>query len=296
LFYDAGMAKQPKSLNGKVAVVTGGARGIGRATVGALAAKGVRVAIGDLDQDLAEQAAAEVGGGAIGLTLDVTDRPGFTAFLDEVEQQLGPIDILINNAGIMPTGPFDEETDESTVRQLSINLLAVMHGTKEGMKRMKPRRTGHIVNISSAAGKIAGAQVATYSAGKFAVAGFCESIAAELHGTGVEISCVYPSLTNTGLVSGLASMPGLKLIEPEDVAGGIVDALENPRFSVPVPRPLGFMLNFNQALPYKARAGLGRLMKADSVINNADRSARAEYEARVGRSVAVDKESEKTKV
>jgi NAD(P)-dependent dehydrogenase (short-subunit alcohol dehydrogenase family) len=284
------MAREPRSLQGKVAVVTGGARGIGRATVRALAGKGARVAIGDLDPDLAEQVAAEVGGGAIGLALDVTDRPGYSAFLDEVERQLGPIDILINNAGIMPTGPFDEESDASTVRQISINLLAVMHGTKEGMRRMKPRRSGHIVNISSAAGKIAGAQVASYSATKFGVAGFSESIAAELHGTGVEISCVYPSLTNTELLSGLKKLPGLKFIEPEDVANEVVAALEYPRFSVPVPRAMGFMLNFNQALPYRARAALGRLMKADSVIADADRQARSAYEARVAREVSTDRE------
>jgi NAD(P)-dependent dehydrogenase (short-subunit alcohol dehydrogenase family) len=284
------MSKQPRNLSGKVAVVTGGARGIGRATCSALAAKGVRVAIGDLDLDLAEQAAAEIGGGAIGLRLDVTDRPGYTAFLDEVERRLGPIDILINNAGIMPTNPFDEESDASTMRQVAINLLAVMHGTKEAMRRMKPRRTGHIINISSAAGKIAGAQVASYSATKFGVAGFCESIAAELHGTGVEVSCVYPSLTNTALISGLKAMPGLKFIEPEDVANAIVETLEYPRFSVPVPRALGFMLNFNQALPYRARAFLGRMMKADSVIAHADTAARADYETRVSREVATDRD------
>jgi NAD(P)-dependent dehydrogenase (short-subunit alcohol dehydrogenase family) len=284
------MSKQPRNLNGKVAVITGAARGIGRATAAALAAKGALVATGDLDLDLAREAAAEIGGGAIGLRLDVSDRPGYTAFLDEVERELGPIEILINNAGIMPTGPFDEESDASTVRQVSINLLAMMHGTKEAMQRMKPRRSGHIVNVSSAAGKIAGARVASYHATKFGVAGFSEAIAAELHGTGVEISCVYPSLVNTGLVSGLKSMPGLGLIEPQDVANEIVRALEYPRFSVPVPRALGLMLNFNQALPYRARAGLGRLMKADSVIADADKGARAEYEQRVSREVASDRE------
>jgi short-subunit dehydrogenase len=192
----------------------------------------------------------------------------------------------------MPTNPFDEESDASTVRQVAINLLAVMHGTKEGMWRMKPRRTGHIINISSAAGKIAGAQVASYSATKFGVAGFCESIAAELDGTGVEISCVYPSLTNTGLLAGLKKLPGLKFIEPQDVANEIIAALEYPRFSVPVPRYMGFMINFNQALPYRARSLMGRLMKADSVISDADRTARAAYESRVAREVSTDRPAE----
>ena len=135
------MAKQPRSLAGKVAVVTGGGRGIGKAISRSLAREGVRVAIADLDGAAAEQAAAEAGGGAIGLALDVTDRPAFTAALDEIEQRLGPIDVIVNNAGIMPIGPFEEETDATAIRQLELNLHAVIHGSKEAMRRMKPRGT-----------------------------------------------------------------------------------------------------------------------------------------------------------
>ena len=149
------MAKTPRSLSGKVAVVTGGARGIGQALARALAREGVVVAIGDLDAAAAEAAAAELGNGSIGLALDVTDRPGFTAFLDEVEQRLGPLDILVNNAGIMHVTPLDEEDDASVTRQLEINLHAVIHGTQEAMRRMRPRNTGHIVNVASLAGRAA---------------------------------------------------------------------------------------------------------------------------------------------
>src|SRR5213080_4051423 len=106
------MAKQlPRSLSGKVVVVTGGGRGIGAATARALVSRGAKVAIGDVDLDTAERPAADLGGGTIALPLDVTDRPAFTAFLDEVESRLGPIDVLINNAGIMPLSPADEESD-----------------------------------------------------------------------------------------------------------------------------------------------------------------------------------------
>src|SRR5437588_5868729 len=102
------MAKLPRSLAGKVVAITGGARGIGRATAAALIAQGARVAIGDIDAGLAEATASELGSGTVGLPLDVTDRDSFAAFLDDTEKRLGPLDVLINNAGIMPIGPFVE--------------------------------------------------------------------------------------------------------------------------------------------------------------------------------------------
>src|SRR3954471_7417034 len=119
------MAKQPRSLTGKVAVVTGGGRGIGQAIATALVRKGMRIAIGDVDRAAAEAAAAELGPSAVGLHLDVTDLPGYSAFLDDVETRLGPIDVLVNNAGIMPVTPLEQESGASISRQLEINLRAV---------------------------------------------------------------------------------------------------------------------------------------------------------------------------
>src|SRR4051794_37593328 len=110
------MAKERRSLSGKVVAITGGARGIGKATATALVRKGCRVAIGDLDLELAEKTAAELGGGTVATALDVTDRSSFSAFLEEAERELGPIDVLINNAGIMPVTPLVEEADDSIRR------------------------------------------------------------------------------------------------------------------------------------------------------------------------------------
>src|SRR5437870_3225339 len=154
----------PRSLSNRVVAITGGARGIGYATAQALAREGARVAIGDLDGDLADQVAADLGGGAFGLHVDVTDNAAFTAFLDGVEHRLGPIDVLINNAGIMTAGPIEDEDEAITARAIAINLEAVIHGTREAVSRMKPRRTGHIVNVSSAVSKVAGSHSATYVA------------------------------------------------------------------------------------------------------------------------------------
>src|SRR5690242_17297413 len=107
------MAKQPKSLSGLVVAITGGARGIGKATAAALVREGARVGIGDIDLELARQTAGELGDSVAAYELDVTSRPSFAEFLDGVERDLGPLDVLVNNAGIMPVGAFLDESDAS---------------------------------------------------------------------------------------------------------------------------------------------------------------------------------------
>jgi NAD(P)-dependent dehydrogenase (short-subunit alcohol dehydrogenase family) len=279
------MAKLPRSLHGRVVVVTGGGRGIGRAIATALAAKGCRVAIGDLDAASARETAAGLGGGEhVGLALDVTDRPAFTTFLDEIERRLGPVDILVNNAGIMAVGPFDEEDEATVVRQLEINLHAVIHGTKEAVRRMKPRGTGHVVNVASSAGKTGFPNLATYCATKHGVVGMSEAVRSELRGTGVEISVVMPGIVRTELATGLVETRGFKISTTEDVAALVVEALEFPRFDVFVPKSIGPTWAALQVVPRRAREAIARALKIDRALLDADRDARAVYEARAAAS------------
>lgn len=278
------MARQLRSLAGKVVVITGGGRGIGAATASALARLGARVAIGDLDLDVAKKTAEDLDG-AVVLPLDVTDRAGFTAFLDEVEKQLGPIDVLINNAGIMPIGLLEEESDTATRHQLEINLHAVIHGTREAVRRMRPRRDGHIVNLASVAGKAGFPGIATYCATKHAVVGLSEAVRMELRGSGVEVSVVMPSIVRTELTAGVEDARFVKSITPEEVAAAIVAALRRPRFEVFVPRSLGAINRFTRLLPRAASEAVARLLKGDQVMVKAAHSAaRKDYEARAAAS------------
>jgi NAD(P)-dependent dehydrogenase (short-subunit alcohol dehydrogenase family) len=281
------MAKERRSLSGKVVAITGGARGIGKATARALVRKGCRVAIGDLDLELAEGTAAELGGGTAALPLDVTDRGSFAAFLDEAERELGPLDVVVNNAGIMPVTPFAEESDESIKRQLDVNVYGVIVGMQLAIERFQPRGRGDIVNLASQAGKGGFPGIATYSGTKHAVVGVSEAARAELRGSGIEIACVMPTVVNTELTSGVGQRM-IKAVEASDVADAIVDALEVPRFDVWVPRENGAFFRLISLLPRSWREALGRLMKVDKLMTEVDHGARRGYEQRAATNRAGD--------
>ena len=278
------MAKIQKSLQGKVVAITGGARGIGRATAEALVREGAKVAIGDLDTDLAEKTASEIGRETIALELDVTRRDSFENFLDQVEERLGSLDVLINNAGIMPLGRFADEDDATAQRMIDINLHGVIFGMKAALPRMERRDSGHLVNIASQAGKGGFPGGATYCATKFAVVGISEAVRAETFETGIEVSVVMPAVVNTELSAGCVEARGVKNVEPEEVAEAIVEALKTERFEVHVPKISGTIGKVMTLLPRSGREAVAKALGADKVLAEADPAKRAAYEERAARS------------
>ncbi|EFQ84407.1 oxidoreductase, short chain dehydrogenase/reductase family protein [Aeromicrobium marinum DSM 15272] len=272
------------SLRGQVVVITGGARGIGYATARTLIERGARVAIGDIDETRLLAAADELGLEVTG-RLDVTDGESFRAFYSMVSERLGTPDVLINNAGIMPVGPTLEEPEEAARRMVDINLHGVITGTKIALASMLPRRNGHIINIASMAGEAFVPGAATYCATKAAVIAFTEAVRLEHRTSGVSVSLVLPTFTNTELVAGTTGPRGFRNAEPEEIADAIAGLLERPRPRAYVTRVMGQVLAAQRFMPRSVAEGLARRLGGEQMfLAGVDPSARQAYEQRAGKS------------
>lgn len=263
----------------KVIAITGAARGIGLATARALKAKGATVVIGDIDEAAAKEAGAALG--VTALKVDVTDRESFTAFLDQAEAAHGPLYALVNNAGIMPIGPVTGESEADARRCMDINVHGVMTGTKLAIERMRPRGNGHIINIASVAGILPTPGLALYNASKAAVVMFTEAARLEMLGTGIHVSQVLPTFTNTELIAGTRSPKGQKNVEPEDIANAVVALIGRPRPEAVVPAKYGRQVRLGQLFPAKVRESIMRRFELDKVFLEYDAQARKVYDDRI---------------
>src|SRR4051812_35441745 len=268
------------SVSGRVVAITGAARGIGRATAEELARRGARVAIGDLQAGEAEEAARALGGDAVGLEVDVSERDSFERFLDAAEERLGPLDVLVNNAGIMIVGPLADARPAAAAKVLDVNAKGVLYGMQLAAPRL--RAGGQIVNLISSSAWIAPPALAAYSASKHAARGLTDAVRDELRGKGIAVTGVYPGVVQTDLAVGTRAARGSKMIAPEEVARAIAGAVERPRPELFVPRTLGTLLRVYQALPPRGRALLGRAFGIDDLYGSVDPASRERYEASLG--------------
>ena len=271
------------NIRGKTIAITGAARGIGHATAKALLARGARVVIGDRDVAVLEEAVTGLSrfGQVTGYPLDVTDRESFAMFLDKARTDgAGHIDVLINNAGVMPIGPFLEQSEQSIRSSIEVNFYGVLTGCQLVLPEMVKRRRGHIINIASMSGLIPVPGQVVYVGAKHAVVGLTVALADEMAPHGVEVSVIMPPFTNTQLISGTAETPGTKPVEPEDIAAAIVRTLDKPKTHVSVPTPLRFTAAAASMLGPRGRRWLNRKLGLDQVFLSYDTAARKGYEDR----------------
>ncbi|WAC91860.1 SDR family NAD(P)-dependent oxidoreductase [Mycobacterium sp. Aquia_213] len=257
--------------------ITGGTRGIGLAIAEACVRAGMTVAIGARNGDQTAALADQLGDRAVGFALDVRDGGQFDAFLTRAEEHIGPLDALINNAGILHTGSFVHEDPVDTQRSLDTNLSGVMIGTRLALRRFLPRGHGHIVNMASAGGEVALAGEATYAASKHAVVGFTRAIRAETRGTGVRTTIVLPGFTDTDMCVGLEMRRGIRLISPDAVADAIVGALRTGKEELYVPRELRAIAKLVAGTPPWIADRVKRAFGLDEIVLRADPTARSGY-------------------
>ncbi|OHV04437.1 SDR family NAD(P)-dependent oxidoreductase [Mycobacterium talmoniae] len=270
------------SLNGASVAVTGGAGGIGRAVAARFARAGARVAIGDLDLRAARNLASEIGGAAIGVGLDVTDERSFFAFLDAAETANGPLAVLVNNAGVDWMGPFHTGTDHDARREIGVNLMGPIIGSRMALQRMLPRRHGHIVNVASSAGRVPQPGSSVYTATKHGVVGLTECLALEYRNSGVRFSLLHPGYIPTAMTSG-TTRPS-KLLptgSPEDCARAVVRAVQRNRFNVFAPAGQGIGIKLGYLVGRSIRDRVLLSMGISKIAADVDPVARAHYHRRV---------------
>ncbi|MDT5218340.1 MAG: hypothetical protein QOF15_445 [Mycobacterium sp.] len=271
------------ALRGRRVAITGGAQGIGRSIGEALIAAGASVALGDVQEAVVKQTATEVG--ATGYHVDVMDAASFETFLDQATDQLGGLDVLVNNAGIMPIGPFLDESPNVTRRTIEIDVLGVMTGTRLAGTRFSKQGAGHIVNIASVMGTLASPNAATYCASKYAVVGFSEALRQEWRGSGVKISAICPGFVRTELIAGMSAPGPLErflVVNPEDVATAVVTELaKGASRTVFVPKLVGLVSRGTSTLPAPIVDAAFRVSGGHKVTSQLDREKRASYQARV---------------
>ncbi len=186
-----------------VAIVTGSARGIGAAIAEKLARSGYRVVVADVDESLAREHAESIGGGAVGRRLDVTDPTSVRELADDVEGTVGPVSLLVNNAGVLSVVPTLELSFDEWRRVLDVNLSGAFLCAQAFGRGMVERRAGSIVNIASVAGRRGDPQMAHYTASKFGIVGLTQSLAREWGPYGVRANSVCPGLVETPMLQQL---------------------------------------------------------------------------------------------
>ncbi|MFI7550703.1 SDR family NAD(P)-dependent oxidoreductase [Micromonospora sediminimaris] len=269
-----------RGIAGLVAVVTGGSRGIGKSIAERLSSMNARVAIGDIDGQLACEQAARMG--ALGLPLDVTDEDSVQAFLGETRMRLGAIDVLVNNAGVLIPGEFRTLSAAEDDLQVAVNLGGVSRCMRLVIPEMVERRSGHIINIASVAGRMPCPGAAVYSASKAAVLALSDAVRFELVGQGVGVTAVLPTFVRTEMAAGL-TLGNMPTQDTELVSRAVARAItqRRPPARVAVPRWSGLLATLDTFAPRWSRDAARRAVRLE-----AQTSSRSKYQSIIDQQIA----------
>jgi 2-hydroxycyclohexanecarboxyl-CoA dehydrogenase len=220
-------------LQGKIAVVTGAGRGIGRAIAEKLTAEGASVVVSDVDTESATATADALGGAAVGVRADVTDKDSVDAMVAVVRERFGRLDVLVNNAGWDKAEPFVDSDPADWEKIVGINLFGTLRTTKAALPLMIEQQSGSIVNLGSDAARVGSSGEAVYSAAKGGVVSFSKTLAREMARNEINVNCVCPGPTDTELFASIGgdnpklreslikAIPFRRLAEPSDLANTV---------------------------------------------------------------------------
>ena len=211
------------TINGKLAIVTGAASGIGRATALSLAKRGARLIVTDVNRDGLAETASQIealGGSATTFILDVSDRDAIYAFAQEVESAHGGADIVINNAGVAQIARVEDLSYEDFEWVMNIDFWGMVYGTKAFLPQLQKKGGGHIVNVSSIFGLISVPSQAAYNSAKFAIRGFTEALRHEMRGSDIQVSSVHPGGIKTNIVRNARFLQSTQKTEREEAVSG----------------------------------------------------------------------------
>jgi len=218
-------------LDDKVAIVTGAGQGIGRAIAEKLAAEGATVVVTDVNESTAKETAEAIGTGAVGIHTDVTSRESVNAMVERVKNELGRIDVLVNNAGWDKADAFVDSDPDDWDRVVQINLYGVLNTSKAVLPIMAEQGFGSVVNLGSDAGRVGSSGEAVYSAAKGGVIAFTKASAREMARHQVNVNVVCPGPTDTALFASMGgpklrealtkAIPFRRLAQPSDIANAV---------------------------------------------------------------------------
>lgn len=254
-----------RELAGRNALVTGGALGMGKSLARRLLGEGARVALVDIRGDELERTAGELrtAGEVFTYVCDISDRLAVYGLAERVREEFGPVDVLVNNAGIVKSNFFMEKPDEVIERTISVNLMAHFWTMKAFLPDMIAKREGHVVNMSSAGGLLAVPYISDYSASKFAVIGLTEALRQEFRLEGfkkINFTCVCPNTVGTGLFEGATMVKGTKLLTADEVTDKVLKGIKRNKAFVGVPGSVYTVPLVKAILPVRAMDFLSRVL------------------------------------